>query len=65
MIYCYALTDTEYSIRFEANISKRDGRCIVNRLYRAVDGPPDRDDLPSQTNRSSKFPQARLSHENH
>jgi hypothetical protein len=48
MIYHYSLVDTEYSIRFEANVSKRDGRGIVRRLYRARPGPPDRDDLPGQ-----------------
>ncbi|KAF2833215.1 hypothetical protein CC86DRAFT_414959 [Ophiobolus disseminans] len=48
MIYHYALTNLDYSIRFEATISKRDGRCILARLYRARPGPPDRDDLPGQ-----------------
>jgi len=43
MIYRYALVDTEYSVRFEAKLSKRDGRCIVKRMYRARPGPPDRD----------------------
>jgi hypothetical protein len=49
IIYRYALVDSEYSVRFEANISKRDGGPIVTRTYRARPGPPDRDDLPGQT----------------
>jgi hypothetical protein len=47
-IYGYALIDHDYSIRFEAEKSKRDGRCIVRRLFRARPGPADRDDLPGQ-----------------
>lgn len=49
MIYAYVLVDPEYAIRFEANTSPRDSRSVVSRLYRATRGPPDRDDLPSQT----------------
>lgn len=48
MIYIYAMVDNEYAIRFEAFVSKRDSRSIVRRLYRAVRGPPDRDDLSGQ-----------------
>jgi hypothetical protein len=56
MIYQYLFVDDNYSIRFEANISKRDGRGIVHRLYRARHGPPDRDDLPGQTKGSIAKP---------
>lgn len=56
IIYTYALVDTSYSIRLEANISKRDGRCIVRRLYRARPSDPDRDDLPGQTKGSITKP---------
>jgi hypothetical protein len=48
LIYAYTLVDDDHSLRFEADVSKRDGRCIVKRLYRARPGPPDRDDLPNQ-----------------
>jgi hypothetical protein len=49
MIYREVLVDEDYATRFHANISKRDGRSIVSRHYRARPGPPDRDDLPGQT----------------
>ncbi|KAH8727542.1 hypothetical protein GQ44DRAFT_725082 [Phaeosphaeriaceae sp. PMI808] len=49
MIYTYALVDTEYSIRFGSDVSKRNGVTIVQRLYSARHRSPDRDDLPGQT----------------
>jgi hypothetical protein len=49
MIYHYILVDTEYSVRFRADVSKRDGCSIPSRLYRVRPGPPDRDDLSGQT----------------
>jgi hypothetical protein len=59
MVYYCLLVDEDYSIRFEATISKRDGRGIIRRLYRTHHGPPDRDDLPGQTKGSiAKFAQS-------
>jgi hypothetical protein len=49
MVYNFALVDTLHTIRFGVTTSKVDGRCIVQRFYRARRGPADRDDLPEQT----------------